>query len=105
MEDVISRLLDAEVKAEAMVGEANRQKEVLINEARDKAQLMEQQFEANRDQLRAPFLKEAEGRAREAVAELNRKYLERQRNLRESAARHELEAVAAAVALILDPGR
>ena len=49
MEDVISRLLDAEVKAETIVGEANRQKEVLINEARDKALLMEQQFEANRD--------------------------------------------------------
>jgi vacuolar-type H+-ATPase subunit H len=105
MEDVISRLLDAEVKAEAIVGEANRQKEVLITEARDKAQLMEQQFETNRDQLRAPFLKEAEGRAREAVAELNRKYLERQRNLRESAAQHELEAVAAAADLVLDPSR
>jgi vacuolar-type H+-ATPase subunit H len=105
MEDVISRLLDAEVRAEAIVGEANRQREVLINEAREKAQAMEQQFESNRDQLRAPFLKEAEGRAREAVAELNRKYLERQHNLRELASQHEAEAVAAAVALILDPGQ
>jgi V/A-type H+-transporting ATPase subunit G/H len=105
MEDVISRLLDAELKAEAIVGEANSRREALINDARGKAQLMEQQFETNRDQLRAPFLKEAEGRAREALAELNRKYLDRQRNLRELAARHEQEATAAALALILDPGR
>ncbi|HYP68150.1 MAG TPA: hypothetical protein VEP67_07835 [Thiobacillaceae bacterium] len=105
MEDVIGRLLEAELKAEAIVGEANRRREALINEARAKAQLMEQQFETNREQLRAPFLKEAEARAREAVAELGRKYLERQRNLRELAARHEQEATAAALALILDPGR
>jgi V/A-type H+/Na+-transporting ATPase subunit G/H len=103
MEDVISRLLEAEVKAEAIVSEANRQRDVLINEAREKAQMMEKQFETNRDQLRAPYLKEAESRAAEAIAELTRKYLERQRNLRDLATQHEQEAVAAAVALLLDP--
>lgn len=105
MEDVISRLLDAELKAEAIVGEANRRREALINEARGNAQLMEQEFENNREQLRAPFLKEAEDRAAEAVTELNRKYLDRQRNLRELAAQHEEEAIAAGLALILDPQR
>jgi V/A-type H+-transporting ATPase subunit G/H len=105
MEDVMSRQLAAELKAEAIVGEANSRREALINDARGKAQLMERQFETNRDQLRAPFLREAEGRAREAVAELNRRYLDRQRNLRELAARHEQAATAAALALILDPGR
>jgi vacuolar-type H+-ATPase subunit H len=103
MKEVIDRLLDAEAQAEAIVDEANRRKEVLIKEAQEKADLMEQQFEANRDHLRAPYLKEAEARANDAVAELNRKYLERQRALRDLAAQHEPEAVDAAVALILDP--
>ena len=105
MEDVIGRLLEAELKAEAVVGEASKHRDALINEAREKARTLEHQFESNRDQLRAPYLKEAEARATEAVAELNRKYLERQRNLRELAARHEQEATAAALALILDPAR
>lgn len=37
------------------------------------------------------------------VAELTRKYGERQRMLRELAARHESEAMDAALALLLDP--
>jgi hypothetical protein len=53
--------------------------------------------------LRAPFLKEAGGRSDQAVAELARKYEERQRNLRDMASRHEQEAVDAALNLLLDP--
>jgi V/A-type H+-transporting ATPase subunit G/H len=103
MKEIIDRLLDAEAQAEAIVDEATRRKEVLINEAQEKAHLGEQQFETNRDHLRAPYLKEAEARANDHVAELHRKYLERQHMLRDLAAQHEPEAVAAAVALILDP--
>jgi vacuolar-type H+-ATPase subunit H len=103
MKEMIDRLLDAEAQAEATVEEARRQRQVLINEAQEKAVLAEQQFESNRDHLRAPFLKEAESRANEVVAELNRKYLERQHSIRELAAQHESEAVVACVALILDP--
>ena len=65
----------------------------------------EVRFEAGRAELRAPFLKEAHGRAEHAVAELARKFEERQRNLREMAARHEQEAVDAALNLLLDPRR
>ena len=65
----------------------------------------EVRFEAGRAELRAPFLKEAHGRAEHAVAELARKFEERQRNLREMAARHEQEAVNAALNLLLDPRR
>jgi hypothetical protein len=63
----------------------------------------EARFEANRANLREPFLKEAQGRAEQAVAELGRKYEERQRNLRDMASRHEQEAVEAALNLLLDP--
>ena len=63
----------------------------------------EVRFEAGRAELRAPFLKEANSRADQAVAELARKYEERQRNLRDMSSRHEQEAVDAALNLLLDP--
>jgi hypothetical protein len=52
--------------------------------------------------LLSAYLKEAHGRAELAVAELTRKYEERQRNLREMALRHEQEAVDAVLTLLLD---
>jgi V/A-type H+-transporting ATPase subunit G/H len=103
MIEIIDRLLGAEAQAEAIVDEANQRKEALIKEAQDRAVLMEQQFEAGLDDLRSPYLREAEARASDAMAELGRKYTERQHMLRELAAEHESEAVDAAVALILDP--
>jgi hypothetical protein len=63
----------------------------------------EARFEAGRAGLRAPYLNEARGRADQTVAELARKYGERQRMLRDLASRHESEAVDAALALLLDP--
>lgn len=77
----------------------------MIEDALASAREAEARFEAGRSELRAPFLKEAHGRAEQAVAELARKYGERQRTLRELAARHETEAVEAALNLLLDPSR
>ena len=59
--------------------------------------------EPSRAELRAPYLREAQGRSDQIVAELSRKYGERQRMLRELAARHESAAVDAALTLLLDP--
>ncbi len=55
------------------------------------------------DPMGAPFIDEAQARAEQAIGELTRKYGERQRMLRELAARHEREAAGAALALLLDP--
>ncbi|MGQ9685491.1 MAG: hypothetical protein ACUVT2_04175 [Thiobacillaceae bacterium] len=103
MEDALQRLLDAEAKAEAIIEDAARERERLINEALQSAREAESRFESSIQVLRAPYLKEAESRAEQTVAELTRKYEERQRALRELAARHEEEAVAAAMGLLLDP--
>lgn len=68
------------------------------------AREIEARFEQQRNELRAPFQREAAERAEQAIAELTRKYEERQRSLRDMASQHEQEAVEAALSLLLDPG-
>jgi vacuolar-type H+-ATPase subunit H len=103
MDDALKRLLDAEARARDIIEQASRDRQRLLDEALAAVREAEERFEAGRAQLRAPFLKEAQGRADQAVAELARKYEERQRHLREMASRHEQEAVEAALSLLLDP--
>ncbi len=105
MEDALKRLLDAEARASAIIEEANAERERLVAKALEEAQEAENRFDLGREELRAPFLKEAQHRAEQSVAELTRKYEERQHALRDLATRHEEEAVAAALGLLLDPRR
>lgn len=103
MDDSLQRLLDAEARAQAVIDGASRERQRMMDEALAAVRDAEARFESGRAALRAPYLEEAQGRARQAVAELTRKYGERQRMLRELAARHESEAVDAALTLLLDP--
>lgn len=103
MDDALKRLLDAEARAREIIELASQDRQRLLDEALAAARDAEVRFEAGRSELRAPFLKDARGRADQAVAELARKYEERQRNLRDLASRHEEEAVEAALNLLLDP--
>lgn len=105
MEDVLKRLLQAETEAEAVIEAAQRERERRVDAALAETRANEARFEARLAELRRPYIAEAEARAEQGVAELTRKYGERQRVLRELAARHEAEAVAAAVALLLDMER
>ncbi len=103
MEDPLKRLLEAEARAQGIIDAANEERQRILDAALASARETEARYEASRAELRAPFLKEARGRADQAVAELARKYEERQRSLRDMASRHEQEAVDAALALLLDP--
>jgi len=103
MEDALKRLLDAEARAQALIEAASAERQRMIDEALAAARDAELRFESGRANLRAPFLREARGRADQAVVELARKYEERQRSLRDMASRHEQEAVDAALNLLLDP--
>jgi vacuolar-type H+-ATPase subunit H len=105
VDDQLQRLLEAEARAQAVIDDASQERQRMMEEALASAREAEARFEAGRSELRAPFLKEAHGRAEQAVAELARKYGERQRTLRELASRHETEAVEAALNLLLDPSR
>ena len=103
MEDPLKRLLEAEAQAQRIIDAASGERQRILDEALTSAREAEARFEAGRAELRAPFIKEARGRADQAVAELTRKYEERQRHLREMASRHEQEAIDAALSLLLDP--
>lgn len=103
MDDPLKRLLEAEARAQSIIDAASSERQRILDEALAAARDAEARFEAGRADLRAPFLKEAHGRASQAVAELTRKYEERQRALRDLASRHEQEAVDAALNLLLDP--
>jgi vacuolar-type H+-ATPase subunit H len=103
MDDPLKRLLEAEARAQSIIETASMERQRLLDEALAAAREAEVRFESGRADLRAPFLKEAKSRADQAVAELARKYDERQRNLRDMASRHEQEAVDAALSLLLDP--
>ena len=103
MDDQLQRLLETEARAQAVIDAASHERQRMIEDALAAVRDAEARFEAGRAELRAPFLNEAKGRAEQAVAELARKYGERQRTLRDLASRHEAEAVDAALTLLLDP--
>lgn len=105
MDDQLQRLLEAEARAQEVIDAASRERQRIIDDTLAAVRDAEARFEAGRAELRAPFLNEAQGRADQAVAELTRKYGERQRNLRDLASRHESEAVNTALTLLLDPTR
>jgi vacuolar-type H+-ATPase subunit H len=101
--DQLQRLLETEARAQAVIDAASHERQRMIEDALAAVRDAEARFEAGRTELRAPFLHEAQVRAEQAVAEISRKYGERQRTLRELASRHEGEAVDAALTLLLDP--
>lgn len=103
MDDPLQRLLETEARAQAAIEQASHERRRMIEDALAAVRDAEARFEAGRAALRAPFLNEAQARAEQAVAELSRKYTERQRSLRSLASRHEPEAVDAALTLLLDP--
>jgi vacuolar-type H+-ATPase subunit H len=101
--DQLQRLLETEARAQAVIDAASHERQHMIEDALAAVRNAEARFEAGRTELRAPFLHEAQVRAEQAVAEISRRYGERQRTLRELASRHEAEAVDAALTLLLDP--
>ncbi len=105
MENHLKRLLEAESRAQAIIDAASAERQRVVNETLALVRDNELRFDAGRAELRAPFLEDAHARAQHAIAELAHKYEERQRNLREMAARHEQEAVDATLNLLLDPTR
>lgn len=105
VEDALKRLLQAELDAEALVDQANEERERLIRQALEDARMAEQRFEARIPELQASFLQKADERSGQAIAELVRRYHERAQELRALARDREAEAITAAAALVLDPER
>ncbi|MCB1757123.1 MAG: ATPase [Gammaproteobacteria bacterium] len=105
IEATLTRLLKAEEQAEAIVQAASDECKKAVDEALEGVRQAEQKLESALDELRAPFLQEAEALAAQEIAELTRKYDERQRRLRKLGETHLEEALRAAEAIMLDPSR
>lgn len=101
MDDTLKRLLDAELRAEQVVQEAKVKREEITRQALEEARHAEQRFHARVNELHAAFVDKAKGRADQTIAELQRRYDERSKELRKSAEDRESEAVEAALTLLL----
>lgn len=102
VDETLKRLLDAELKAEKLVAKAKAGREEVTRRALEEARQAEARFSARIPEIRDAFLGKTRERAGQTIAELQRRYDERSKDLRELAEQHEKDAVDAALALLLE---
>jgi len=100
VDDALKRLLNAELEAERIVAGADEQRQAIIEQAKRDARAEEQQFAERAAEIHASFRAQAEQRAQQTIAEIQRRYEEEERELRASAKLHEQRALDEAIALI-----
>lgn len=103
MEDILKRLLEAEMRAEKLAREAETEQERMIQAAMNDARAEEERFRARIPELHRGYMQKAAERAEQTIAELRRRYDERLVQLRELAGQRADEALEAAFALLIDP--
>ena len=101
MDETLKRLLDAELEAEKLVDKANRERDELVELAREEARNAEQRFEARIPELRYSFQSKAESRAKQTIEELSRRYQERHQQLIAMASEGREESIEAALSLLV----
>lgn len=101
MSDSLKDLLQAETEAEAIVADGEAERERIVQKALSDAREMERQFQERLPELHRSFLEKAQSRAAQTIEEMKLRNDERNKMLRELAARHEQEALDHALALIL----
>jgi len=105
MDETLKRLLDAETRSEQIVEEAKAKREEITRQALEEARRAEQRFGERIPDLHGSFVEKAEGRAAQSISELQRRYDERNQELRSLAQEHESDAIDTALALLLDTGK
>jgi hypothetical protein len=105
MDDTLKRLLEAEMRAEKIAQQAESEQEHVIQSAILEARAEEDRFRARIPDLHRSFIKKAEERADQTIAELKRRYDERHVQLRDTAEQREEEALEAAFEVLISPER
>lgn len=105
MDDTLSRLLDAEMRAEALASQAEAEQERIIQQALADTRADNDRFTARIPELHRSFIARAEERAGQTVAELRRRYDERHIQLRNQAEQREEDALEAAFQILIGPER
>jgi len=105
MEDIITRLLDTELQAEALVADAKSKHDQLMQQAQDDSRAAEAAFELRIPELRNQYVTKERERATQTIAELKRRYEERHREQHTLAEQRSAEALESAMVILLDPER
>jgi vacuolar-type H+-ATPase subunit H len=101
VDEALKRLLNAELEAERIVARADEERQAIIEEAKRDAHTEEQQFVERVAEIRASFQAQAEQRAQQTIAEMQRRYEEQERVLRASANMNEQRALDEAIDIII----
>lgn len=101
VDEPLKRLLDAESRAEEIIAHADAERHRVIEQARHEAREAERQHDERIEELHASFLKQAEQRAQQTIAELKRRHVERSAALQNAAEQRKQQAVEAAVTLLI----
>jgi V/A-type H+-transporting ATPase subunit G/H len=102
MDDLLKQLLETELKAEAIVKDADSAREKILREARAEAKRAEDNFADRIANLQKVLNEKAEQRATQTIAESKKRFEERCQKLQSLAHSREQEAVEAALAIILN---
>jgi vacuolar-type H+-ATPase subunit H len=102
MEDTLKRLLDAELRAQALVDQAFHQRDHMLEQAREETRIAEERFKARIPEVQSAFVSKAEKRADQTISELERRHDERRSELEAMAEGRREDAAEAAIAYILD---
>jgi len=102
MDEMLKRLLEVELRAEKLVEEAKAKREEITRRALADARSAEERFAARTPEIRGTFMEKAQARASQTIRELQRRYDERNKELRGMGEQHESEAIEATVAMIID---
>ena len=105
MEHTLKRLLNTELEAEKLVTQAKAERDQCIQQALQEAHQAEQKLKAILPELHASFIKKAEARATQNIAELDKRYEEKKNHLRELATENQQKAVEAAIRLLMQVGK
>lgn len=100
MEATLKRLLEVENEAEQKVVDAKQQRERIIEHALQHAHELEAQFQDKIPEIYDDFNKKAQKRAEQSIAELHKRYSEKQTRLRELAQDNQHKALEAALHLL-----
>lgn len=103
MDNTLQRLLDAEMRAERIAQQAEVEQEQAIQAAMREARAEEERLIARIPDLHRTYIKKAQERAEQTVAELKRRYDERHVQLRDMAEEREDEALDAAFVILANP--
>lgn len=101
MDDTLQRLLDAEIRAERIAQQAEAEQEQAIEGALLAARTQEERFTARVPELHRSSIKQAQERADQSIAELERRYAERLAQLHDLAGQREEQALEAAFEVLI----